>query len=105
MSKKTHKKSSLFAELATGLSEAISIAKGDADPKTFRAHVPDKIDVRALRKGMKLTQEQFANTFGFSAARVKDWEQERSTPDGAVRAYLKVIEKKPDEVLQALSAA
>jgi putative transcriptional regulator len=104
MAKKV-RKSNLFTELATGLSEAISIARNEADSKAFRAHVPEKVDVRALRKGMKMTQEEFAAAFGFSAARVKDWEQERSSPDGAVRAYLKVIERKPEEVLAALKAA
>ena len=104
MSKKARKHNGLFAEMATGLSEANSSAKGEADPKTYRAHVPDAVDVRALRKSMKMTQERFALAFGFSAARVKDWEQERTIPDAAARAYLKVIERKPKEVLAALSA-
>lgn len=97
-------KPSPFGEIATALTQAINIAKGEADPKSFRAHVPDSVDVRALRKRLGVTQEVFAARYGFNPARVKDWEQKRSSPDSAVRAYLKVIEKKPDEVLAALSA-
>jgi putative transcriptional regulator len=50
-----------------------------------------------------MTQETFALRFGL--ARVRDWEQGRSAPNGAVRAYLKVIQNEPEAVERALRAA
>jgi putative transcriptional regulator len=94
-----------FNKIADGLKDAIAIAKGEADPASYRVHVPESIDVKALRTKMKLTQEEFALRFCLSVARVRDWEQGRSSPDGAVRAYLKVIEREPKAVARALSAA
>lgn len=42
--------------------------------------------------------------YNLSVARVRDWEQGRSQPDGAVRAYLREIEREPQAVERALSA-
>lgn len=96
-------KPSIFSDIAAGLTEAISIAKGEANSRTFRAHVPKSVDVRALRRKLGVTQEVFSVRYGFTVARVRDWEQGRSSPGEAERAYLKVIEKKPEEVQAALS--
>jgi hypothetical protein len=40
-----------------------------------------------------------------TAARVRDWEQGRSKPDGAIRAYLIVIDREREAVERALTAA
>ena len=102
---KTDKTDEIFGEIVSGLGEAIEFAKGTANKKAFRVHIPEKVDVRGIRKRLKMSQEVFASHFGFSAARIKDWEQGRSSPDTAVRAYLRVIEEKPQEVEAVLSAA
>jgi putative transcriptional regulator len=94
-----------FDKIAAGLKEAIEISQGRADPASYRVHVPSKVDVKTLRMSLGLTQEEFALRFNLSLARVRDWEQGRSTPDSAVRAYLKVIEREPKAVERALSAA
>jgi putative transcriptional regulator len=103
--RKTNKTDKIFGEIVSGLSEAIGYAKGNASKKAFRVHIPEKIDVRAIRKNLRMSQEAFALHFGFSAARVRDWEQGRSSPDTAVRAYLRVIEEKPKMVEAVLGAA
>jgi putative transcriptional regulator len=102
---KTNKTDEIFGEIVSGLDEAIRYAKGTARKKAFRVHIPEKIDVRGIRKSLKMSQEVFASHFGFSAARVKDWEQGRSSPDTAVRAYLRVIEEKPKVVEAVLGTA
>ena len=99
------KKKRLFDDIAKRLSEAIAIAKGEADPSTYRVHVPAKVDVKAIRKKVGLTQLEFAAQYGLNPARVRDWEQGRSQPDGAVRAYLLVIDRDPEAVKKALRAA
>jgi putative transcriptional regulator len=97
--------SKLGKRLIKAATEARSIAKGEADPATFKISVPRKIDVKALRTRLQLTQEQFAARYNLNVARVRDWEQGRSQPDGAVRAYLMVIEQEPQAVERALRKA
>ena len=59
-------------------------------------------NVRALRLGMKLTQEEFAARFGLPLGTVRDWEQGAHRPDRAAQVLLRVIAKNPDAVIRAL---
>jgi putative transcriptional regulator len=88
-----------------GLEEAIAFAKGEADARKFRVHIPHEIDVRRIRGKLGMTQAQFAAQFGFSVDTLRHWEQGRRTPDGPARAYLKVIDRAPKAVAKALEAA
>jgi putative transcriptional regulator len=92
-----------FRKIADGLEDAVAIAHGRADPASYRVHVPNHVNVKALRARLNLTQEEFARRYHLTLARVRDWEQGRSDPDGAVRAYLKVITKNPKAVERALA--
>ncbi|QXX75293.1 DNA-binding transcriptional regulator [Methylovirgula sp. HY1] len=85
--------------------EALAFAHGEADETPYRIHVPSDINVKVLRKKLKLSQAAFAARYGFGLARLKDWEQGRSRPDSAMRAYLLVIAREPDAVKRALEAA
>jgi putative transcriptional regulator len=69
------------------------------------AIVPDRVDVAAIRKRRKLTQKKFAARYGFDVRALQEWEQGRRTPDRAARILLKVIEKHPEAVEDALDAA
>lgn len=71
----------------------------------FVAHVPDTVDVKAIRAGLGLSQQEFALRFGFSLASVRDWEQRRRQPDPAARVLLTVIAHDPAAVDQALAKA
>ena len=93
------------ARILQGAREALAYAQGTADASQYRLHIPSEVDVKALRRELRLSQVEFARRFGFTPARVRDWEQGRSRPDGAVRAYLMVIEREPKAVERALSAA
>ena len=95
--------SKLGKKLIAAAEQGVAIARGKADPATYRLHVPAKIDVGAMRRKLGMTQEEFARRYGLTLARVRDWEQNRSTPDSAARAYLKVIEKEPEAVERALA--
>ena len=97
--------SSLGKRLIRSAKEARTIARGAADPRSFKIHVPPTVDVRAVRKRMKLTQEEFALRYRLTLARVRDWEQGRSTPDITARAYLTIIEREPQAVERALAEA
>ena len=97
--------SKLGKKLIAAANEGIAIARGEANPASYRLHVPVEIDVRAMRQKLGMTQEYFAVRYGLTLARVRDWEQGRSAPDSAARAYLKVIEKEPEAVERALAMA
>jgi DNA-binding transcriptional regulator YiaG len=58
-------------------------------------HVPADVDVRKIRKGIKLSQAEFAARFGLPAATVRDWEQNRRQPEGAARVLVHVIKREP----------
>jgi putative transcriptional regulator len=58
--------------------------------------------VRALRKKLNLTQEEFASRFHLPLGTIRDWEQGAHRPDQAARVLLTVIEKDPDGVARAL---
>lgn len=81
--------------------EAAAIARGEAKPA--RSYVPPHVDVRAIRKRLKLGQQGFASQFGFTVNQIRDWEQGRSGPLGALRAYLAIIERDPEGVRALLS--
>jgi len=61
--------------------------------------------VKRLRWQLELTQEAFAERYGIPLATLRDWEQGRTEPDGAVKSYLKIIESEPKKVAKILEAA
>lgn len=69
----------------------------------FVAHVPDSVDVKAVRNQLGLTQQAFALQFGFAYDAVRDWEAGRRQPERTARALLKVIHHSPDAVQKALA--
>lgn len=92
-----------FDKIAAGLNEALAVAAGNKKPA--RLHVPAEIDVRAIRSKTGLSQDAFASAFGFSVSQVRQWEQGRYRPLGAMRAYLMVIERNPAEIMDLLRSA
>ena len=72
------------------------------DDRTL-ARLRRPLDVKAIRRGLKLTQQQFAQEFGLELRTVQDWEQGRVLPTGAARTLLRIIERDPDAVRRALT--
>jgi putative transcriptional regulator len=58
--------------------------------------------VKVMRRALKLTQEEFAARFRIPLGTLRDWEQGKTEPDQAARAYLRVIAHNPKAVLEAL---
>ena len=89
--------------IVESMKEAVAIAKGILPEGSYTAHIPAAVDVKAIRSGLGLSQASFSARFGLSLHPLRNWEQGKRTPDPAARAYLKVIEKAPDVVTEALS--
>lgn len=47
-----------------------------------RMHVPETVDVKAIRRATGLSQVPFAERFGFDLASIRNWEQGRRRPEG-----------------------
>jgi putative transcriptional regulator len=84
--------------------EARAIARGEADPSTYKVHVPAEIDVKAIRQGLGMTQAEFSARYGFPLGTLRDWEQGKVRPYTSARAYLLVIAREPQAVERALHA-
>lgn len=65
--------------------------------------VPAGDNVRALRRRLGLSQQQFAARYGFSVETIRNYEQGHRRPAGPARVLLKVIATEPDAVTRALS--
>ena len=77
---------SFSKELIESANEALAIAKGETEPAG--AFVPEVVDVAAIRKKLKLSQSAFAKRYGLPLGTVRDWEQQRRSPDRAAVVLL-----------------
>jgi putative transcriptional regulator len=93
------------ASIRRGLEEALAYAEGTVDAGNYAVHIPEDIDVKAIRAKLDMTQEEFAGRFGFSINTLRHWEQGRRVPEGPTRAYLLVIDRDPKAVQKALRDA
>ena len=55
-----------------------------------------------IRRRLGMTQEQFSARFGVPIGTLRDWEQGVRQPDSAARTLLRVIDRNPEAVIQAL---
>lgn len=93
----------IFDDLKKGLSEVDAYLGGKS--AGYKATVPDNVDVKSIRKSLRMTQSKFSGTFGFSLDAVKHWEGGRRIPEASARAYLTVIAHDPKAVIAALGAS
>ncbi len=63
---------------------------------------PAAVDVRAIRRRLRLSQRAFALKYGFSTRTVQEWEQGRAQPDRPARLLLAMIERAPKTVERVL---
>jgi putative transcriptional regulator len=90
----------MFDTLMTGLDEVDAFLAGET--AGYKVNLPAKVDVKGIRKRLKMTQARFSDTFGFSLDAVKHWEGGRRTPESSARAFLTVIARNPAAVVAAL---
>jgi putative transcriptional regulator len=92
-----------FDKIKAGLDDARAYLEGTADKRRYKVYVPEEMDVKKIRTRLGLSQEAFAQTYGFALSAVRDWEQGRRTPERSARILLKIVEKDPDAVTRALA--
>jgi putative transcriptional regulator len=92
-----------FEQMMNGLNDVEAFLAGEQEG--FKTHVPQEVDVKAIRNRLGMTQARFSNTFGFSLDAIKHWEGGRRTPEAPARTLLTVIDRNPAAVLTALNPA
>ena len=92
--------SKAFNDIAAGLDDAIAHAKGAKSQVV--SHEPEVIDVQAIRQKTGMSQQRFCATFGISLGTLRHWEQGLRSPRGPARVLLKIVNKNPNAVIQAL---
>jgi putative transcriptional regulator len=94
--------SELGESIMRGALEALAFARGEADVSQYRVHIPEEVDVKRIREKLSMSQNEFAEHFGFSKRTVQEWEQGRVMPSGGTRSFLVVIDREPEAVQRAL---
>jgi putative transcriptional regulator len=86
--------------------EANALSDPDNPPLTDEelAQMHRVVSLRKIRTRLNLTQEQFAEQFHLPLGTIRDWEQGKKYPDSAARALLRVIERNPEAVIEALAS-
>jgi putative transcriptional regulator len=84
---------------------AAALTDPDNPPRTpERAeHLKRVPRAKVIRRAFHLTQEEFAARFHIPLGTLRDWEQGKTEPDQAARAYLRVIAHNPKAVVEALN--
>ncbi len=62
-------------------------------------------DVAALRRFIGLTQARFAEALGISVHTLRNWEQDRRTPEGPALALLRIAARHPSVVRENVRTA
>jgi putative transcriptional regulator len=95
------KKTTFGADLLEGMKLVLDHQRGKIELEQVW---PKPVDVKAIRKQMKMSQAEFSIAYQISKRALQEWEQGGRQPDSAARAYLTVIAKAPGAVLRALAS-
>jgi putative transcriptional regulator len=92
-------------EILQGAEDALAFLRGDKTRgRAHKVRMTD-VDVKAIRSKLRMTQEQFSETFAIPVSTLKKWESNHRVPEGPTKAYLMVIAKNPKAVRNALEGA
>src|SRR5579862_16917 len=87
--------------IVRGLREAVAHARGDK-VAGIRIHIPQTVNVLAVRRQMGLSQAAFSQRIGVSTGTLRNWEQGRRKPEGPARVLLALLQRNPRIVQEVL---
>ncbi len=93
--------SKIGTELIESLTDALAHAKGEKSG--VRLHMVEVPDVRAIRRSLHMSQQEFSETYRIPLPTLKNWEQGRRHPDAPAAAYLVAIARRPREISAAFA--
>lgn len=95
------KKTAFGADLIEGMKLAVAHRRGEIELDQVW---PRPVDVKAIRRRVRMSQAEFARAYGIGKRALQEWEQGGRQPDSAARSYLTVIAKEPAVVRRALAS-
>src|SRR5260370_687608 len=98
------RRTKLGLALEESAKEILAHVKGETRLPTRRIVLPDEVNVRRIRTKAGMSQAEFARAFCINPRTLQEWEQGRRKPDATTRAYLAVIAKNREAVLDALAS-
>ena len=94
----------LGRKILEGLEDAAAFSRGErTGRRVHRVAVPKRVDVKAIRERLGMTQSVFASSFGFTVHAIRNWEQGKRAPQGPARVLLTMIAREPSAVVRALA--
>ena len=81
--------------------EVLAYVRGE--PNQIRVTQVWVADVKAIRRGLEMSQQEFSRAYGIPLRTVQSWEQGARQPDATARAYLRAIVRLPKQVRLALA--
>jgi len=90
-----------FDNLVESVRQAGRIRRRELKPSRVTTFAP--MDVKSVRRRLRMSQSQFAGMIGVSVATLQNWEQGRRQPEGPARALLRVAAANPQAVAEALA--
>lgn len=63
-----------------------------------------KVDVKALRARLGISQEAFAGRYSLDIKTLQNWEQGRTEPEGPAAILLQLIDRDPEKVVELLAS-
>jgi putative transcriptional regulator len=90
------------SQLIESLQQASAHARGRkvAGMRVTTVKLPN---VKAIRRALRMSQHRFAVVYRIPLATLKNWEQGRRYPDAPAAAYLRAIQRRPKEVMEAVA--
>ena len=89
-----------FADFLKSVREMKKIKAGRQKPARVTKYSP--LMIKKIRKKLQQSQWEFATMIGVSPSTLRNWEQGLRQPVGPACALLKVADKNPQAVLNAL---
>ena len=89
-----------FDNLLQSVKEMKLIMKGKLKPA--RVTIIEPVSVKDIRRKLHQSQAEFAYMIGVSPSTLRNWEQGLRQPEGPARALLRVAQKNPKAVFEAL---
>src|SRR5580765_8539838 len=89
-----------FDDLVRSVRQAGKIRRKKMRPSRVTTFNP--ADIRGIRERLGKSQSDFASMIGVSVATLRNWEQGRRSPRGPARALLRIADRSPELVAEAL---
>lgn len=95
------KKKTAFESIKQGLLESIEYAKGDL--KKAKVHKIPRVEVKAIRQRIGMTQPEFTAAFHISLATLRHWERGDRLPQGPALVLLNLVAREPQIIRNILA--